>query len=85
MGFGGTQLCLCLLLAFAVISSPARNTILFSGMPPYMSLSTYIYFNHLLVFEGTTNDYNDPTANRGHDPSPASSRVKSKGGGGRKG
>ncbi|RXI04183.1 hypothetical protein DVH24_038457 [Malus domestica] len=33
----------------------------------------------------TTNDYNDPTANRGHDPSPASSRVKSKGGGGRKG
>nr|XP_008384786.2 protein PSY3-like isoform X1 [Malus domestica] len=34
----------------------------------------------------TTNDYDDPTANRGHDPSAfAPSRVRSGGGGGRKG
>ncbi|XP_068310147.1 protein PSY3-like [Pyrus communis] len=80
MGFGGTQLCLCLLLAFAVISSSARNTILFSDDELVVAME--MEGRSLRV---TTNDYNDPTANRGHDPSPASSRVKSRGDGGRKG
>ncbi|XP_009338922.2 protein PSY3 [Pyrus x bretschneideri] len=80
MGFGGTRLCVCLLLAFAVISS-AQNTVLFSDDEVVMAME--MEGRSLRV---TTNDYDDPTANRGHDPSAfASSRVKSGGGGGRKG
>ncbi|RXH84870.1 hypothetical protein DVH24_041638 [Malus domestica] len=80
MGFGGTQLCVCLLLAFAVISS-ARNTVLFSDDEVVMAMK--MEGRSLRV---TTNDYDDPTANRGHDPSAfAPSRVRSGGGGGRKG
>ncbi|CAN6692992.1 unnamed protein product [Malus baccata var. baccata] len=80
MGFGGTRLCVCFLLAFAVISS-ARNTVLFSDDEVVMAMK--MEGRSLRV---TTNDYDDPTANRGHDPSAfAPSRVRSGGGGGRKG
>ncbi|KAL9404764.1 hypothetical protein Peur_001736 [Populus x canadensis] len=72
----GVRLCLCLLLVFAVISS-ARNTISFSDN----EMALAIKGRSLKI---TLNDYGDPIANRGHDPS---QRNKNWGGsgGGRKG
>ncbi|CAB4282257.1 unnamed protein product [Prunus armeniaca] len=81
MGFGGSRLCLCLLLAFALISS-ARNNIPFSDDEVVAPMEG----RSLMV---RTDDYSDPTANRGHDPSSSSSssfsRAKAGGRGGRKG
>ncbi|KAL9367649.1 hypothetical protein Peur_038848 [Populus x canadensis] len=72
----GVRLCLFLLLVFAVISS-ARNTISFSDY----EMALAIKGRSLKI---TLNDYGDPIANRGHDPS---QRNKNWGGsgGGRKG
>ncbi|KAL6275641.1 hypothetical protein ACE6H2_019242 [Prunus campanulata] len=78
MGFGGSRLCLCLLLAFALISS-ARNNIPFSDDEVVVAMEG----RSLMV---RTEDYSDPTANRGHDPSSSSfSRAKAGSRGGRKG
>ncbi|KAB5520575.1 hypothetical protein DKX38_024894 [Salix brachista] len=69
----GVRLCLCLLLVFAVISS-ARNTIsIFSDNEMDLAMKG----RSLKV---TLNDYGDPIANRGHDPS-----QRNKNWGGRKG
>ncbi|KAF9665809.1 hypothetical protein SADUNF_Sadunf16G0162300 [Salix dunnii] len=71
----GARLCLCLLLVFVVISS-ARNTIsVFSDADNEMALA--VKGRSLKV---TLNDYGDPVANRGHDPS-----QRNKNWGGRKG
>ncbi|XP_024463733.1 protein PSY3 [Populus trichocarpa] len=68
----GVRLCLCLLLVFAVISS-ARNTISFSDN----ELALAVKGRSLKM---TLNDYGEPMANRGHDPS-----QRNKNRGGRKG
>ncbi|CAK7330567.1 unnamed protein product [Dovyalis caffra] len=72
----GVRLCLCLLLVFAVTSS-ARNTISFSDNEVALAVKGR-------SLKMTLNDYGDPIANRGHDPS---QRNKNWGGngGGRKG
>ncbi|KAG6792998.1 hypothetical protein POTOM_002167 [Populus tomentosa] len=73
----GVRLCLCLLLVFAVISS-ARITISFSDNEMALAIKGRS------LKTTTLNDYGDPVANRGHDPS---QRNKNWGGsgGGRKG
>ncbi|KAL6203428.1 hypothetical protein ACLB2K_027128 [Fragaria x ananassa] len=83
MGFGGIRLCLSLLLAFAILSSASRNTI----HPFSVSVSD----NDEMVMRmerrylmARLNDYDDPTANRGHDP-PSVSKAKPRKVGGRKG
>ncbi|XP_034886867.1 protein PSY3 [Populus alba] len=65
----GVRLCLCLLLVFAVISS-ARNTISFSDNEMVLAVKGR-------SLKMTLNDYGEPTANRGHDPS---QRNKNRGG-----
>ncbi|KAK9998347.1 hypothetical protein SO802_017950 [Lithocarpus litseifolius] len=68
----GARLCLCLLFAFVIMCS-ARNTIFLSGNEMVQLASE----GRSLVM---TDDYSEPSANRGHDPS----RNRG-GGGGRKG
>ncbi|KAJ0083732.1 hypothetical protein Patl1_31085 [Pistacia atlantica] len=64
------RLCLCLLLAFAVLSS-ARNIISPSGNN---NIDEMVGDGRSLMAV-SVNDYSEPSANRGHDP-------RSKGGGG---
>ncbi|XP_044467938.1 protein PSY3-like [Mangifera indica] len=67
------RLCLCLLLAFAMLSS-ARNFISLSGNN---NIDEVVGRSLMGV---SVDDYGEPSANRGHDPS----RNKGGGGGGRK-
>ncbi|KAJ6964823.1 protein PSY3-like [Populus alba x Populus x berolinensis] len=70
----GVRLCLCLLLVFSVISS-ARITISFSDNEMALAIKGRS------LKTTTLNDYGDPVANRGHDPS---QRNKNWGGSGRR-
>ncbi|XP_050368232.1 protein PSY3-like [Argentina anserina] len=72
MGFGGIRLCLSLLLAFAVISSASTNTIDSFSVSENDEMVMTMGARSLKV---RINDYEDPTANRGHDP-PSVSKAK---------
>ncbi|KAJ4725564.1 Alternative NAD(P)H dehydrogenase [Melia azedarach] len=77
----GFRLCLCLLLAFAVISS-ARNTVFLSaGKDHHDEMGIGIGMGGRSFMASSLDDYGEPSANRGHDPPSRGGR----GGGGRKG
>ncbi|KAL6200353.1 hypothetical protein ACLB2K_030135 [Fragaria x ananassa] len=83
MGFGGIRLCLSLLLAFAMVSSASRNTI--HPFPVSVSDNDEMVMTmERRSLMARLNDYDDPTANSGHDP-PSVSKAKPVKVGGRKG